>query len=71
MEALKIEILNPKALQLIRGMQDLKLIKVTDEPASALKTYLRKMRRSSSSAPDLEEITKIVEDVRAKRYAKK
>lgn len=63
--------LTPKALQLIKGMQDLKLIKVTDEPVSALKTYLRTMRRNSSSAPDLEEITEIVEDVRAKRYAKK
>jgi len=42
MEALKIEILNPKALQLIKGMQDLKLIKVTDEPVSALKSYLKK-----------------------------
>jgi len=71
MEALKIEILNPKALQLIKAMQDLKLIKVTDEPVSALKTYLRKMRLKSSSAPNFEDITKIVEDVRAKRYAKK
>jgi len=71
MEALKIEILNPKALQLIKGMQDLKLIKVTDEPVSTLKAYLRKMRRNSSSAPNLEEITKIVEDVRAKRYEKR
>lgn len=71
MEALKIEILNPKALQLIKGMQDLKLIKVTDEPISALKDYLKKMRRNSASAPSLDEITKIVEVVRAKRYAKK
>ena len=71
MEALKIEILNPKALQLIKGMQDLKLIKVSDEPISTLQTYLKKMRRYSSSAPTLEEITNIVEDVRAKRYAKK
>jgi hypothetical protein len=71
MEALKIEILNPKALQLIKGMQDLKLIKVSNEPASTLKAYLKKMRRKASSAPSLEEITKIVEDVRAKRYAKK
>ena len=71
MEALKIEILNPKALQLIKGMQDLKLIKVSDEPVSALKAYLKKMRRNSSDIPDLEEITKIVEDVREKRYAKK
>ena len=71
MEALKIEILNPKALQLIKGMQDLKLIKVSDEPKSTLKTYLKKMRRNSASAPNLNEITKIVEEVRAKRYAKK
>lgn len=71
MEALKIEILNPKALQLIKGMENLKLIKVTDEPVSALRSYLKKMRQNSSSAPDLDEITKIVEDVRAKRYVKK
>lgn len=71
MEALKIEILNPKALQLIKGMQDLNLIKVTNEPVSALKLYLKKMRSKSSTAPSLEEITKMVENVRAKRYAKK
>ena len=71
MEALKIEILNPKALQLIKGMQDLKLIKVNDDPASSLKTYLKKMRRNAVSAPSLNEITKIVEQVRAKRYGKK
>lgn len=71
MEALKIEILNPKALQLIKGMQDLKLIKVSDAPSSALKAYLKKMRRNASSAPKLNEITRIVEEVRADRYAKK
>ncbi len=71
MEALRIEILNPKALQLIKGMQELKLIKVSDEPVSSLKAYLKKMRRQSSTAPTLDEITQIVEDVRAKRYAKK
>jgi hypothetical protein len=71
MDALKIEILNPKALQLINGMQDLKLIKVSDEPVSLLKAYLKKMRRNSSTTPSLDEITKIVDDVRAKRYAKK
>ena len=70
MEALKIEILNPKALQLIKGMQDLKLIKISDEPVSALKAYLKKMRRNSSTAPSLDEITKLVDEVRAKRYAK-
>ena len=70
MEALKIEILNPKALQLIKGMQDLKLIKISDD-VSTLKKYLQKIRHKPTAAPNLNEITKIVEDVRAKRYAKK
>ncbi|MBC7627283.1 hypothetical protein [Ferruginibacter sp.] len=71
MEALKIEILNPKALKLIKGMQELNLIKVSEEPASRLKIYLKKMRRNSPKAPNLKEITNIVEKVRSVRYAKK
>ena len=71
MQELKIEILNPKALQLIKGMQELELIKVSDVPISKLKAYLKKMRRNNASAPSISEITKIVENVRAKRYAKK
>ena len=68
---LRVDILNPKALKLIKGMQDLNLIKVSEEPASKLKTYLKKMRRNSSTAPSVDEITKIVEKVRADRYGKK
>jgi hypothetical protein len=71
MQALKIEILNPKALQLIEGMENLNLIKVSDEPVSKLKNYLTKMRRNAASAPSLEEITSIVEEVGKDRYAKK
>jgi hypothetical protein len=71
MEGLRIEILNRKAMQLIKAMQDLKLIKVTEEPASTAKAYLKKMRAKSKTAPSMEEITKIVEEVRAERYAKK
>ena len=71
MEALKIEIINPKALKLIRGMQDLNLIKVSDAPATKFKAYLKRMRQNSSTAPSLEEITKIVEKVRSARYSKK
>lgn len=67
---MKIEILNPKALQLIKGMQDFKLIKVSDEPVSSLKTYLKKMRHSTFDVPSLDAITKIVYEVRAKRYSK-
>ncbi len=71
MKAYKIEILNPKALRLIKGMQDLNLIKLSDEPTTALRIYLKKIRRRSSSAPSLDEITQMVEEVREQRYAKK
>jgi hypothetical protein len=71
MGAITIEILNPKALQLIKGMQDLNLIKVSDEPASTVEVYLKKMRKKASSAPSAEDIAKIVDDVRTKRNAKK
>lgn len=71
MEALKIEIVNPKALTLIKGMQELNLIKITEEPSSKLKSYLKKMRKNADAAPDLDEIAKIVEEVRTERYAKR
>ena len=71
MEALRIEILNRKAMQLIKGMQELKLIKVSEEPSSKVKGYLKKMRRNSSTSPSVEQINKIVEEVRATQYAKK
>lgn len=71
MEALKIEILNPKALKLIKGMQELNLIRVSGEPVSKLKAYLKKMRKNADSVPSLNEIAKIVKEARAERYAKK
>lgn len=71
MEPIKIEILNPKALQMIELMQDLKLIKVSDDPVSNLRKYLESMRSNSDSAPSLEEITEITEQVRSERYGKK
>jgi hypothetical protein len=71
MDALKIEILNPKALQLIKEMQDLKLIKISEEPVLRLTKYLEKMRRRAATAPDLGDITSVIEEVRSKRYAKK
>ncbi len=71
MASLKIEILNPKALQLIKGMQDLDLIKISEEPASKLQTYLKKMRKNADLAPSEEEIAKMVDEVRVKRNAKK
>ena len=71
MATIRIEILNPHALKLIEGMQDLNLIKVSNEPESKLKAYLQKMRRNAISAPGIDEITSIVEEVRSERYGKK
>mgnify|MGYP003577424648 CR=1 FL=1 len=71
MEALRIEILNEKALKLIQGMQELNLIRVSEAPPSKLKAYLKKTRKNARTAPSLDEITNIVEEVRATRYAKK
>ena len=71
MEALQIEILNPKALQIIKEMQDLNLIKVTDVPVSKLQSYLKKMRKNTKSVPSLDDIANIVAEVRAERYGKK
>ena len=50
MEAIKIEILNPKALKLIKGMQDLELIRISEEPGANLKNYLNKVGGTSSRA---------------------
>ena len=71
MEALRIEILNPKAMQLIKGMVDLNLIHISEEPATSVKDYLEKMRHNAAEAPGLAEIAEIVEEVRTERHAKK
>ncbi len=71
MEAIKIEILNPKVLRLIEGMQDLNLIRISEKQDSKLKSYLKKMRVNAASAPGLDEITDVVKEARAERYEKK
>ena len=52
-------------------MQDLTLIKVSDDPTATVEAYLKKMRKKASTAPSAEDIAKIVNEVRKKRYAKK
>jgi hypothetical protein len=49
MEAIKIKILNPRALKLIKDMQELVLIRVSGDPGTKLKSYLKKMRKNASS----------------------
>ena len=71
MEAFKIEILNPKAMQLIKGMQALNLIKISEDKVSTLQAYLKRMRKNTASVPNLDEIAAMVDEVRTERYAKK
>jgi phosphoribosylformylglycinamidine (FGAM) synthase PurS component len=70
METLKIEILNPKAKTLLKGLADLKLINIRKSKASDnyyLK-FLERLRKYSDKTPSLAEIQKEVKAVRGKRY---
>jgi hypothetical protein len=71
MNTLTIELLNPKAKRLLKDLADLNLIAIQKPNAkSGFANVLKKMRSKAISVPTLDEITKEVELVRAKRYAK-
>lgn len=73
MEALRIEILNPKVKTILKQLADLDLIAIskTESPSVELKNLLKKLRSKSEEVPSLEDITKEIEIVRSERYAKK
>jgi hypothetical protein len=71
MNTIRVDILNPKAVKLLQDLADLNLIAIQETPKSnGFSTVLNKLRLKNVSAPSLDEITKEVELVRAKRYAK-
>lgn len=71
MESLKIEIVNPKAKNIIKNLADMDLIRIKKEKVkNEFAKLLAKLRRNSDQAPSLEEITKEVESVRKARYEK-
>jgi hypothetical protein len=71
MESIKIDILNPKALKIIKELADLDLIKIKSENTeSNFLNILKKLRSKSNETPSLSEITKEVETVRKARYEK-
>ncbi len=70
MASMQIDILNPKATKLLKDLADLRLISIKDNSKSGFATVLKRLRKNAKTAPSLEEITKEVELVRAKRYAK-
>lgn len=70
MDTLKIDIINPKARKLLNDLADLKLIAIQDVSKGGFSGVLKKLRTKRKSTPSLDEITKEVEMVRTKRYAK-
>lgn len=68
----QIDILNPKAAKLLKDLADMQLISITEVSSSDsfLSVVNRLRKKASLKPPTLEEITKEVEAVRAKRYAK-
>lgn len=70
MNTMRIDILNPKPAKLLKDLADLNLIAIQDTSKSGFKNVLKKLRSKAKLAPSLDEITKEVEFVRHKRYAK-
>ena len=69
---LQVDILNPKATKLLKDLEELKLISIKkDEEDGFLKVVKRLRAKAAKNPPSLEEITKVVESVRSKRYALK
>lgn len=69
MESYNIEIINPKAKSILKGLANLNLIKIQkNKPANEFSGLLRKLRKNAEPSLSLEEITKEVEAVRSKRY---
>lgn len=71
MTTLHVDILNPNAGKLLEGLAELKLISIRNTSDDGFLKLVNKFRaKAKSNPPSLEEITKEVELVRAKRYAK-
>ncbi|MDR3287711.1 MAG: hypothetical protein LBT27_09765 [Prevotellaceae bacterium] len=69
MEALNIEIINPKAKKLLLDLEAMNLISI--KPKKSLLEILAKLRKNETEMPSLEDITNEVEIVRQARYDKK
>lgn len=71
MESIRIEIVNPKAKNIIKNLADMDLIRIKKEKIkSEFTELLTKLRKHSDQTPSLEEISKEVDLVRKARYEK-
>ena len=72
MTTYQIDLLNPKAGKLLQDLADLNLISIRQVPADGFLDVVSRLRaKAATRPPNLAEITKEVEAVRTKRYAKK
>ena len=69
MEALNVQIINPKAKLLLLNLEEMNLIRIEVKPV--LSEILAKLRRNEAELPMSEEITEEVELVRQKQYEAK
>lgn len=69
----QVDILNPKADKLLQYLADLKLISLSKTSSEPFLTVIKRLRKKAAAlkTPTLEEITKEIESVRAKRYGNK
>ena len=70
MDTFTVDILNPKAANILKDLADLNLIAIRDNSKKSFSSVLEKLRNEGKPTLSLEEITREVELVRAKRYAK-
>lgn len=70
MNTVRVDIINPKALRLLKDLADMNLITIQDNSKNGFASVLKKLRLKAKTAPTYDEITKEVELVRQKRYEK-
>jgi len=71
MDTMQIDILNPKAVKLLKDLADLNLISIRNSSDDGFLKLVNKIRaKAKDIPPSLDEIIKEVELVRANRYAK-
>ncbi len=69
METITIDIINPKAKNLLKNLADLNLIKIKKKKANTeLQELLEKLRRKAEDTLSMEEIAEEVKAVRKARY---
>jgi len=71
MNTMRINILNPKAVKLLKDLADLNRIAIQDTSKNGFASVLKRLRSKAKSAPTFDEITNEVELIRSKRYEKK